>query len=465
MACYRDLSKHRHSYPLLFAALKFYTRILLLLFFSFVLVACGGGSSGGGDNPAEDPGEPTINTYGLSLGVTPLNAGSATGSGQYDEGEEVTVSTTPAVGYEFENWTDTSGNIVAANPSFTVSMDQSYSFRANYTLSPTVSRVSMPAEGVATGFEAANAPSDVFFAVTKEETFGDGHAGLWRTEDAGDNWSQVIVGGIRFVEIASGDPNLVIAGVADTYQISTDGGLTWSSGTINDPIFGSPISFNDASAEDSASGIYLTASFGLAAGLYKSTDLGANWFHVLDENSAGSNSDAQLRSVEVAPSDSATVYTSTGFDTNLWKSVNSGDAFLSIKPGVAVSTFVFGGGMTVDPGNADRLLIRDNVTVNGGANWSQVSNTRPGNTLWLDGDLVRFNEEAFEGFVEISKDFGVTWNRVLTLVQEDGSRFSGVDNVYLGDNAIYVERGTGSAVADQIFKVDLALLRSRIDSL
>ena len=445
--------------PLPLFSLKVNVRLAIFLTLSLLVSACGGGSSSG-----DEIAEPTINTYQLSLRSTPFDAGTTSGGGEYTEGDTVAISTTPTTGYDFENWTDTSGNVVSVDASFELTMDRTYSLRANYTLSPTVSRVSMPTDGLATDFEVTEAVPKVLFAITKEATFGDGFSGLWRSEDDGANWSQVIIGGVNFVEIAADDSNLLIAGTGASYQISTDGGLTWTSGVINDPIFGDPIFFNDAAAVTAMDGIYLTSSSGFGPGLYKSTNLGGNWSRVISESSAGSTSNAQMDFVEASPIDPDVIYTTTTFTDDILKSVNGGSSFISIKMVLSTGSFVLAEGMTLDKEATDQLLVRNNITVNGGANWTQVSNLTPSNTFFLDGDLVRFNQEAFEGFVEISRDVGASWNRVMTLIQKDGSRFYGVDAVYLAEDAVYVERGTGSAVTDQIFKVDLALLRSQIDS-
>ena len=60
-------------------------------------------------------------TYTLSLEVTPTSTGTVTGNGEYEEGEEVNVTATPATGYEFVNWTN-GLDIVSTDASFTYTM-------------------------------------------------------------------------------------------------------------------------------------------------------------------------------------------------------------------------------------------------------------------------------------------------------------------------------------------------------
>src|SRR5262245_47888150 len=47
-----------------------------------------------------------LNTYTISTGVTPSGAGSVGGGGTVNCGSSVTVTATPAAGYNFANWTE-----------------------------------------------------------------------------------------------------------------------------------------------------------------------------------------------------------------------------------------------------------------------------------------------------------------------------------------------------------------------
>jgi hypothetical protein len=47
-----------------------------------------------------------VNAYILTLTAKPEEGGTTTGDGKYKEGDEVSISATPADGYEFVNWTD-----------------------------------------------------------------------------------------------------------------------------------------------------------------------------------------------------------------------------------------------------------------------------------------------------------------------------------------------------------------------
>ncbi|MBS4013289.1 MAG: T9SS type A sorting domain-containing protein [Bacteroidetes bacterium] len=61
-------------------------------------------------------------TYTLALEVTPADAGTVTGEGDYEEGEEVTVIATAAEGYIFINWIDEDDVVVSTEATYTFDM-------------------------------------------------------------------------------------------------------------------------------------------------------------------------------------------------------------------------------------------------------------------------------------------------------------------------------------------------------
>jgi hypothetical protein len=63
-----------------------------------------------------------INTYTISATVSPINSGTITGDGNYNHGENATLTATANAGYTFLNWTEN------GTP---VSTDSSYSFTAS----------------------------------------------------------------------------------------------------------------------------------------------------------------------------------------------------------------------------------------------------------------------------------------------------------------------------------------------
>jgi uncharacterized repeat protein (TIGR02543 family) len=67
---------------------------------------------------------PTPEKYTLITTVLPADSGTATGDGEYEQGDEVSISATPADGYEFVKWTDDDDNnaVVSEDASYTFNM-------------------------------------------------------------------------------------------------------------------------------------------------------------------------------------------------------------------------------------------------------------------------------------------------------------------------------------------------------
>ncbi len=91
--------------------------------------------------------------YGISLIASPPATGAVTGAGTYAAGSSVTLTATPASGYDFGNWVE-NGNVVSTSPSYTVTADADRLFVANFIEIPTVtlsvSPTSIRKQGVAT---------------------------------------------------------------------------------------------------------------------------------------------------------------------------------------------------------------------------------------------------------------------------------------------------------------------------
>ena len=255
--------------------------LLIICCLISLISACGGG---GGSGDSEGSNSSAVEaTYEVVVFANPFDAGTLTGGGTYREGDVAAITATPAAGYEFVSWTDSNGILVSEQPDFEIIVSQGNRLTANYQLIPTITEVGMPSDGIVIRFEAVRIVSGRIYAITKEATVGDGHAGLWLSNDDGMNWTQVLTGEVAFVSIASGDPYLVMAGGEDVYHLSTDGGVNWSTGVIRDPVFGNPMSFSDGAAFNASEGIFLATSGVMGPGLYRSIDQGGNWDRVLSE--------------------------------------------------------------------------------------------------------------------------------------------------------------------------------------
>jgi hypothetical protein len=98
-------------------------------------------------------------TYTLSVSVSPPGAGSVSpAGGQYESGEQVILTASPASGYTFDYWW---GSASGSSPTITITMDSDKSITANFmtqydlTIGSTVGgNVSSPGEGLFPDYDA-----------------------------------------------------------------------------------------------------------------------------------------------------------------------------------------------------------------------------------------------------------------------------------------------------------------------
>lgn len=82
---------------------------------------------------------PTPDKYTVTVTANPLNGGSVTGGGQYDDGASATIRATANSGYTFTNLTNGS-QVITTNPEYTFTVVGDVSFIANFTsIAPTLS--------------------------------------------------------------------------------------------------------------------------------------------------------------------------------------------------------------------------------------------------------------------------------------------------------------------------------------
>ncbi len=78
-----------------------------------------------------------IPKYNLMLVANPVEGGTVTGSGEYEEGASVSIAAMANSGYIFVNWTDAGANVVSTNASFSYTMPGSAAtLTANFVVEP-----------------------------------------------------------------------------------------------------------------------------------------------------------------------------------------------------------------------------------------------------------------------------------------------------------------------------------------
>ena len=100
--------------------------VILALILIFTLSACGGGGGGGGGVEPE-------NSFTIQANSAPSNAGTITGTGEYDPGSTVTLIATPNAGYIFAEWLE-NDTPISDQTTLEVEASDDKNFTARFTL-------------------------------------------------------------------------------------------------------------------------------------------------------------------------------------------------------------------------------------------------------------------------------------------------------------------------------------------
>ncbi len=239
--------------------------------------------------------------------------------------------------------------------------------------------------------------------------FGAVGGGVWKTDDAGQTWSNItdnfFGGTVGAVAVAESDPNVIYAGegeqtlrnnVSSGWGVwkSTDAGSTWKHIGLTDSRHISRIRIHPKNPEV----VYVAALGNLwkpneMRGVFKSVDGGTTWKKVLYVNETAGAGDLILD-----PNNPRIIYATTwnmkrngyrmdsgGPDSKVWKSIDGGETWenLSDKPGMpkGLNGII---GITVSPKNSNRIwAIIENTEAPGvyrsddaGKTWSRINQDR-----------------------------------------------------------------------------------------
>lgn len=170
--------------------------------------------------------------------------------------------------------------------------------------------------------------------------------GLYKTTDAGNNWTQVLTGSIRDVEYKPGDPMTVYT-CTDQFYRSTDGGNSFTQVTTGLPASNDVNRMSVAVSPDAPSVVYILAGNETDAsfyGLYRSSDSGQSFtlrtntpnMFTYDELGTGTGGQSWYdMALAVNPTNYSEVFIG---GINVWRSQDGGSNFDIVSHWVWPST-------------------------------------------------------------------------------------------------------------------------------
>ena len=233
---------------------------------------------------------------------------------------------------------------------------------------------------------------------------GSAGGGIWKTTDAGANWSHVETGlpvfGVSSIIIDPSNANTIYAGTGEVYRVD-------STGTTPNP------------GNTSYSVWKTRGTYGI--GVIKSTDGGATWSQVLTRSTPQMFG---IQTLRFDPSNSNIVYAAA--TDGLYKSTNGGSSWTHLFPITYVSDVVANGNnIVVAVGNLGNTLKGIYKSTNSGANWSKISSALPASFQgYIKLDQVRTTPNTIVASIGVSSsasteiyrstDFGSTWSGLAT---------------------------------------------------
>jgi hypothetical protein len=171
-------------------------------------------------------------TYNINVSANPTNGGNVTGGGTYNQGQQCTVTATPAMGYTFTNWTE-NGNVVSTQASYTFTVNANRTLVANFTALPQNYNINVSANPTNGGTVSGGGTYQEGQSCTVNATANTGYTFTNWTENG-----NVVSTNARYTFTVTGNRNLVAHFTMQSYTITvsadpTTGGTVSGGGTFN----------------------------------------------------------------------------------------------------------------------------------------------------------------------------------------------------------------------------------------
>ena len=258
-------------------------------------------------------------------------------------------------------------------------------------------------------------------------------AGIWKTTDAGGNWSQQLNASMYGISVDPRDSNKLCVVGEDIYT-SDNGGSSWD-------LRKDDVSQCDGLRRDPNDPDVLYA-FAQGGHIYKSINNGLNWADC-DLPVA-----KDIKDLAVDPADSQTVYASA-WGAGIYKSTSGGAGWTLKNNGIPAGGSPNPDGLDVDPSRSGKVYAAVKghgiyETTNGGDSWSVRSNGIPTNPATTEV-LIKTDDSSviyagLDTTCYASRDGGDSWTK-----QEAGLDLRGIrtfssdpnypDNIYAAGNS------------------------------
>lgn len=344
------------------------------------LTACGGGGgSSSGDTP---PPPPAPEQFTVSIIANPEEGGSVYGSGTYNEGSTATVSISANDGYQFSHWESDGPNVTQSFGAYLVPVNQDVNLVAHFTATTpdpdpeNPEEIKLPPQGKTISLVAGQI---YWLAITESETFGDDGDGFWYSNDEGESWEQISQEKPKMATIAPYTERYAVALIDEAFLFTSDWGESWTAKTS----MPATTEMTSAAFSSNDEHLYITVSGTSNPGLYH-FDKAEGWAtanHIFTIADVDVTSHAWLNGVATSTSNPSEVYITSWYAPDIWKSVDGGETFISVRDGLPDSTGPFAQGVCVlEAGDTDKLLLWSNYSMNGGASWNQDGSIDLGQT-------------------------------------------------------------------------------------